>query len=379
MRPGTEGDGQKGGGGEENRREDWNKREGERSRSRLADENASHSFGGVELLRIVSGETPEPPLLRSARLSAALGFPLRSAFRCARQMDAFPSLRSLYKTNIYTAQETIKTIYRRPGGRGGAPAWQQQGNKHQWMGLVKYLDKNDMTPTVVFSFSKKKCEEIAGNLRSLDLNTGGEKAKVHLFASQTVSRLTSVDQMLPQVHQVIEMCKRGIGVHHGGLLPILKEMVEILFSRGLVKILFATETFAMGVNMPARAVVFNSTRKHDGIDFRDLEPGEYTQMAGRAGRRGLDKVGTVIICCFGEEGPPNHMMKTMLCGKSTKLESQFRLTYNMILNLLRVEDMSVEDMIKRSFSEFATQRALGEVSEHCAKWLHYMRLHLLLI
>jgi len=110
--------------------------------------------------------------------------------------------------------------------------------------------------------------------------------------------------------------------------------------------------------MPTRAVVFNSIRKHDGQQFRELEPGEYTQMAGRAGRRGLDKVGTVIICCFGEIPPPAPIVKRMLTGSSTKLSSQFRLTYNMILNLLRVEDMSVEGMIKRSFSEFATQRAL---------------------
>lgn len=135
-------------------------------------------------------------------------------------------------------------------------------------------------------------------------------------------------------------------------------MVEILFSRNLIKVLFATETFAMGVNMPARAVVFNSIRKHDGSQFRVLEPGEYTQMAGRAGRRGLDKVGTVILCCFGETPPPLPTLRNMLTGSSTLLQSQFRLTYNMILNLLRVEDMSVESMIKRSFSEFATQRAL---------------------
>ena len=135
-------------------------------------------------------------------------------------------------------------------------------------------------------------------------------------------------------------------------------MVEILFSRGLVKVLFATETFAMGVNMPARSVVFNSIRKHDGTQFRVLEPGEYTQMAGRAGRRGLDKVGTVIMCCFGDTPPPMPILRNMLTGSSTMLRSQFRLTYNMILNLLRVEEMSVESMIKRSFSEFATQRAL---------------------
>ncbi len=222
-------------------------------------------------------------------------------------------------------------------------------------------------------------------LRSLDLNTAAEGSAVQGFALQTVARLSPNDATLPQVVTMCEMVKRGIGVvskkltlalpfcgshvaslftlfcfskHHGGLLPILKEMVEILFSRNLIKVLFATETFAMGVNMPARAVVFNSIRKHDGTQFRVLEPGEYTQMAGRAGRRGLDKVGTVILCCFGETPPPLPTLRNMLTGSSTLLQSQFRLTYNMILNLLRVEDMSVESMIKRSFSEFATQRAL---------------------
>jgi len=237
-------------------------------------------------------------------------------------------------------------------------SWQQQGNKGNWQSLVKFLDREGLTPTVIFSFSKKKCEEIANMLRTLDLNTATERNAAHMFAVQTMSRLSPNDSILPQVLQTCEMVKRGIGVHHGGLLPILKEMVEILFSRNLIKVLFATETFAMGVNMPARAVVFNSIRKHDGIQFRVLQPGEYTQMAGRAGRRGLDKVGTVILCCFGDEPPPQLTLRNMLTGSSTKLESQFRLTYNMILNLLRVEDMSVESMIKRSFSEFTTQRQL---------------------
>eukprot|EP00537_Pseudo-nitzschia_pungens_P004789 CAMPEP_0172355780 /NCGR_PEP_ID=MMETSP1060-20121228/178_1 /TAXON_ID=37318 /ORGANISM="Pseudo-nitzschia pungens, Strain cf. cingulata" /LENGTH=923 /DNA_ID=CAMNT_0013075627 /DNA_START=156 /DNA_END=2927 /DNA_ORIENTATION=- len=236
--------------------------------------------------------------------------------------------------------------------------WQAQGGKSQWMSLVRYLEREELTPTVVFSFSKKKCEEIANMLRSLNMNTATESAAIQGFTLQTIARLSPIDQSLPQVLTVCEMVKRGIGVHHGGLLPILKEMVEILFSRNLIKVLFATETFAMGVNMPARSVVFNSIRKHDGTQFRALEPGEYTQMAGRAGRRGLDKVGTVIMCCFGEEPPPIGMLRTMLTGSSTMLRSQFRLTYNMILNLLRVEEMSVEGMIKRSFSEFATQRAL---------------------
>jgi antiviral helicase SKI2 len=188
-----------------------------------------------------------------------------------------------------------------------------------------------------------------------------------------------------------DLLKRGVGVHHGGLLPIIKEMVEILFSRGLIKVLFATETFAMGVNMPARTVVFSSLQKHDGQAFRELLPGEYTQMSGRAGRRGLDAVGTVIISCPHEipEVPPHsssfslsvfclcslffsnslfvclfplqkRVLFDILLGQATRLESQFRLTYNMILNLLRVEDFQVEDMIKRSFSESHAQRKLPQ-------------------
>jgi antiviral helicase SKI2 len=148
-------------------------------------------------------------------------------------------------------------------------------------------------------------------------------------------------------------------VHHGGLLPIVKEVVEMLFQRGLVKVLFATETFAMGVNMPARSVVFSGIRKHDGQSFRELLAGEYTQMSGRAGRRGLDPTGVVIINA-ADELPETGVLSKMLLGQPTKLQSQFRLTYNMILNLLRVEALKVEEMIKRSFSENASQRLLPD-------------------
>lgn len=125
-------------------------------------------------------------------------------------------------------------------------AWQAQGNKQNWVSLVRYLDKELLTPAVVFSFSKKKCEELAHSLASLDLNTAKEGCAVQGFAIQAVARLSKNDAELPQVLSICEMVKRGIGIHHGGLLPILKEMVEILFSRNLIKVLFATETFAMG-------------------------------------------------------------------------------------------------------------------------------------
>jgi antiviral helicase SKI2 len=243
------------------------------------------------------------------------------------------------------------------GGKGGRGRGNQKQDRNEWIQLLTSLKEKQLLPVVVFAFSKKKCAECAYGLTTMDFNTQSEKSEVHIFLQQSISRLQGSDKRLPQVLAVGELLKRGIGVHHGGLLPILKEMVEILFGRGLVKVLFATETFAMGVNMPARTVVFNGIRKHDGRDFRNLQPGEYTQMAGRAGRRGLDPVGTVIQACWNEV-PEMGELHTLLKGQSTKLESQFRLTYTMILNLLRVEDMSVEDMIKRSFSEFHTQQAL---------------------
>lgn len=114
-------------------------------------------------------------------------------------------------------------------------AWQQSGSRQDWTSLVKFLEREELMPTVVFSFSKKKCEEIANMLRSLDLNTATERNAAHAFAIQTMKRLSPKDASLPQVVNTCEMVKRGIGVHHGGLLPILKEMVEILFSRNLIK------------------------------------------------------------------------------------------------------------------------------------------------
>lgn len=126
-------------------------------------------------------------------------------------------------------------------------AWQALGNKPNWVSLVRFLDRELLTPAVVFSFSKKKCEEIANMLRSIDLNSAKERSAILGFTMQTTARLSQNDSQLPQVLIICEMVLRGIGVHHGGLLPILKEMVEILFSRNLIKILFATETFAMGM------------------------------------------------------------------------------------------------------------------------------------
>ena len=245
-------------------------------------------------------------------------------------------------------------------GRGGGRTTAAQ-DKNVWVHLVQHLKKHDLLPTCIFVFSKKRCEQNADALSNLDFCTANEKSRIHMIIERSIARLRQEDRILPQIRRLREMLSRGIAVHHGGLLPIVKEVVEILFAQTLVKVLFATETFAMGLNLPTRTVVFSGFRKHDGRAFRDLLPGEYTQMAGRAGRRGIDSVGSVIIVTSNsDEAPPAATLRQMILGDPTKLRSQFRLTYNMILNLLRVEALKIEEMIKRSFSENATQALLPE-------------------
>ncbi|KAM0472216.1 hypothetical protein ACHAPX_008897 [Trichoderma viride] len=243
-----------------------------------------------------------------------------------------------------------------PGGRSSAAQ-----DKNLWVHLVQFLKKETLLPACIFVFSKKRCEENADALSNQDFCTATEKSAIHMVIEKSIARLKPEDRVLPQIIRLRELLSRGIAVHHGGLLPIVKELVEILFAKTLVKVLFATETFAMGLNLPTRTVVFSGYRKHDGHSFRNLLPGEYTQMAGRAGRRGLDKVGSVIIVPpGGDDAPPVAELRNMILGEPSKLRSQFRLTYNMILNLLRVEALKIEEMIKRSFSEHATQQLLPE-------------------
>lgn len=231
-----------------------------------------------------------------------------------------------------------------------------------WVGLIDHLKRNNRLPVVAFTLSRNRCDSNAEALKSCDLSNAREKFKIHSFFQMCLQKLKSEDRELPQVKTIASCLERGIGIHHSGILPILKEIVEMCFQCGLVKLLFATETFAMGVNMPARTVIFDSISKFDGKSSRNLEPAEYTQMAGRAGRRGLDTTGTVIIVCKTNI-PDADTLKRMILGRPMRLESQFRLTYAMILSLLRVERVTVEDMMSHSFREFGKQLKVPENKE----------------
>ncbi|XP_068431711.1 superkiller complex protein 2 [Clinocottus analis] len=255
-----------------------------------------------------------------------------------------------YYTAVDTKKERTSKHAQSFGTKSTSHSTTASQDRSVWLTLLHFLSQRQQTPVVAFTFSRTRCDDNARSLDSMDMTTSIEKAEIHSFFQKSLSRLRGADRQLPQILVMRDLLKRGIAVHHSGILPILKEVIEMLFSRGLVKVLFATETFAMGVNMPARTVVFDSIRKHDGTGFRNLLPGEYIQMAGRAGRRGLDATGTVIILCkAGVHDMAD--LHVMMLGKPTILQSQFRLTYTMILNLLRVEALRVTDMMRRSFSE----------------------------
>lgn len=247
----------------------------------------------------------------------------------------------------------------RKGARGGQSKKQQRNGLFQ---IVQLIMQRNLNPCIIFSFSKKDCERYALALKEEDYTDDVEKDLISQVYRNAIDSLSKDDQQLPQVEALLPLLKRGIGIHHGGLLPILKEIVEILFTEGLVKCLFATETFAIGINAPAKTVVFTNTRKWDGQDFRWVQSGEYIQMSGRAGRRGKDDRG-IVIQMVDEKMEPA-VCQDMLYGQANRLDSSFTISYNMLLNLMRVEDVNPEFLIQSSFYQFQRQlKAPGLLEE----------------
>ena len=225
--------------------------------------------------------------------------------------------------------------------------------------IIKLIVERSLEPVIIFSFSKKEVEGFATSMNKFDLTSEDEKDSIHEIFTSAIGCLSEEDRNLPQIQEVLPILKRGIGIHHGGLLPIVKEVTEILFQDGYIKCLFSTETFSMGLNMPARTVVFTAVRKFDGENFRWLGGGEYIQMSGRAGRRGLDDKGVTILMVDEKMEP--EVAKGMLKGQADPLYSSFHLSYNMLLNALRIEDHEPEYIIRRSFHQFQNDKSLPEM------------------
>ena len=268
----------------------------------------------------------------------------------------------------YAANKTANRTETGGGGSGDGKGKGEEMKHLEVYKIVKMIADKNYDPCIVFTFDKKMIEEQAKALDRLDLNSDTEKSMIDAIFEASIAQLSPEDQNLPQVVKILPMVKRGIGFHHSGLLPVLKEVIEILFQEGLIKVLIATETMSTGLNMPCRSVVFTAPRKYDGAEFgyRWISSGEYVQMSGRAGRRGLDDRGLVVLMMDERMDP--QIAKGMLHGRSDPLNSAFRLHYPMLLNLMRMEGgEECERLIKRSFKQFQTDRDIPKLELKCAQ------------
>ena len=210
--------------------------------------------------------------------------------------------------------------------------------------FVRHLKKNRMLPAIYFKFSRVQCERCAKDI-IVDFVTPEERKEIDLVFRNRLSKYKEYYGHLQQYEDVYKQLLRGVVYHHSGLIPILKEIIEILYARGLIKLLFATETFAVGVNMPAKTVIFNDLKKYDNNGLRHLRTDEYLQMSGRAGRRGLDKNGTVIILPTMDL-PDYGTLKSVMSGRSPSIKSKFVPSYQFILKALHNNDISVDKFIE---------------------------------
>ncbi|KAG0292036.1 ATP-dependent RNA helicase mtr4 [Linnemannia gamsii] len=232
--------------------------------------------------------------------------------------------------------------------------------------IVKMIQAKNLYPVIVFSFSKRECEALALQMSNLGFNSDKEGKLVLQVFNNAISSLSENDRTLPQIKHLLPLLQRGIGIHHAGLLPILKEVIEILFQEGLVKVLFATETFSIGLNMPAKTVIFTGVQKFDGEKMRWVSGGEYIQMSGRAGRRGLDDRGVVIMMLDQKMEPA--VAQGMVLGTTDPLNSAFYLSYYMILNLMRIEGFNPEFMLEHCFYQFQTAGNIPKIKQELLKW-----------
>ncbi len=249
----------------------------------------------------------------------------------------------------------------------------KQGYKRQDInkimhGLIENLQEEQLLPVLFFTFSRKKCEKLCQSVQGIRLLNHLEEAEVRRIFHHYMHPYASTYEMIPQYQQIYDLLRRGIAYHHSGLIPILKEIVEIIFGKGLIRVLFATETFAVGVNMPTKTVVFSELEKYDKRGRRYLRTDEYLQMSGRAGRRGLDKVGTVILLPTMEL-PAQGQMREMMTGKSPRIKSQFIPSYQFILKTYRNEEGKAEYFLNQTLRRKEDERIQNTIQEEYEKSL----------
>lgn len=232
-------------------------------------------------------------------------------------------------------------------------------NKLNRAEVIEKLQSNQMLPVITFIFSRQGCDSavkqcLSANLR---LTSTEERDEIRTTASKYTSTIDSEDLELLGHHEWLAALERGIAAHHAGLLPVFKSCVEELFQRGLLKAIFATETLALGINMPARTVLLEKLSKWNGEAHVPITPGEYTQLTGRAGRRGIDIEGNAVVTWSPTVDSAS--AAGLAATRTYPLRSSFSPTYNMSINLLeRYGRDRARNSLKSSFAQFQADRAV---------------------
>jgi ATP-dependent RNA helicase HelY len=228
--------------------------------------------------------------------------------------------------------------------------------------VVLQLREDDLLPAIYFIFSRNQCDEAAHSClkQGISFTTKQERETIAEILDSHVEAFTDDDLAALHYSRFLAQLEAGIGVHHAGLVPSFKEAVEECFAKGLVKIVFATETLAVGINMPARAVVLDKLTKYNGETHQLLKPSDFSQLTGRAGRRGLDTVGHALT--LWNPFVTFEQVAALVSSRSFVLNSAFRPTYNMAANLIRTTSrVQARHLLNLSFAQFQSGKDIVEV------------------
>jgi ATP-dependent RNA helicase HelY len=261
---------------------------------------------------------------------------------------------------------------RTPRGRG-KPGQRNVGNgRRVWIpsrpDAIDQLDRLGLLPAIVFVFSRVGCDAAVTQCLAANvwLTTPEEREQVHDYVEAACAHLPVEDRHVLGYHDFLEGLTRGVAAHHAGMLPAFKECVEELYLRGLCKVVFATETLALGINMPARTVVIEKLTKWNGENHADITPGEYTQLTGRAGRRGLDVEGHAVV--LWQPGTDPRHVAGLASTRTYPLRSSFRPSYNMAVNLVHQFGRArSRELLEQSFAQFQADKAVVGLARQLRK------------
>jgi ATP-dependent RNA helicase HelY len=357
--------------------------------------NAEEFGGWIQTVRgdttvVVDEHRPVPlwqHVMVGKRVFDLFDYRASGAAKAGRELLVDPEL----LRHIANRREADRLADWQPRGRGRPSIYRPPGRPD----VISTLDREGLLPAITFVFSRVGCDAAVKQcLRSsLRLTSDEERVRIAEIIDRRTAELNEADLVVLDYHEWREGLLRGLAAHHAGMLPIFRHTVEELFTAGLVKAVFATETLALGINMPARTVLLERLVKFNGEQHMPLTPGEYTQLTGRAGRRGIDVEGHAVVLWHPDIDPAE--VAGLASTRTFPLRSSFAPTYNMTINLVnQMGPTQAHKLLESSFAQYQADRSVvglvravergerildeiaGELGGHDAAILEYVRLRL---